>query len=38
VPTVQKPGWAPGSVWPGAENLTPIEIQSLDCRAHSKSL
>ena len=30
VPSVQEAGWAPGSVWTGAENLTPIGIRSPD--------
>ena len=31
-------GWAPESVWKGAENLVPIGIQSPDCPARSESL
>jgi hypothetical protein len=30
VPIVQEAGWAPGSVWTGAENLVPTRIRSLD--------
>jgi hypothetical protein len=30
VPTVQETGWAPGSVWTGAENLAPTRIRSPD--------
>jgi hypothetical protein len=26
VPIVQEAGWAPGPVWPGAENLAPTGI------------
>jgi hypothetical protein len=29
-PIVQETGWAPGSVWTGAENLAPTGIRSLD--------
>jgi hypothetical protein len=38
VPIVQEAGWAPGLVWTGVGNLTPTEIQSLDCPARSQSL
>jgi hypothetical protein len=38
VPIVQEVGWAPGPVWTGAENLTPIGIRSLDRQARSESL
>jgi hypothetical protein len=38
VPTVQEAGLAPGTVWTGAENLTPTRIQSPDHPAHSQSL
>ena len=38
VPVVQEIQQAPGSVWKGAENLTPIGIQSLDRLACSESL
>jgi hypothetical protein len=30
VPIVQEPGWAPGLVWTGAENLAPPGICSPD--------
>jgi hypothetical protein len=30
VPIVQEAGWAPGSVWTGAENLAPTWIRSPD--------
>ena len=30
VPNVQEAGWAPGLVWTGAGNLTPIEIPSAE--------
>ena len=30
VPIVQEPGWAPGPVWTGAENLDPTGIRSQD--------
>ena len=32
---VQEAGWAPGSVWTGAENLAPIGIRSPDRPASS---
>jgi len=35
---VQEAGWAPGPVWTGAENLTPIGIRSPDRPAFSQSL
>ena len=38
VPTVQEAGWDPGSVWTGAENLSPTGIRSLDRPARSESL
>ena len=38
VPIVQEPGWAPGPVWTGAENLAPTEIRSPDRTACSESL
>jgi len=38
VPIVQEPGYAPGSIWTGAENLVPTGIQSLNCPARSESL
>jgi len=38
LPIVQEPGWAPGPVWTGAENLAPTGIQSPDHPARSKSL
>ena len=38
VPTVQEAGQAPGPVWTGAENLTPIEIRSPDRPVRSESL
>ena len=38
VPSVQEAGWAPGSVWTGAENLTPIGIRSPDRPVRSESL
>jgi len=38
VPTVQEAGWAPGSVWTGAENLGPTGIWSPDRPACSQSL
>jgi hypothetical protein len=31
-------GWAPGSVWAGAENLDPTGIRSLDRPARNESL
>jgi len=38
VPIVQEAGWAPGSVWTGAENLAPTRIRSPDRPARSQSL
>jgi hypothetical protein len=38
VPTVQKTGLAPGSVWTGAENLVPTGIRSPDRLSRSQSL
>jgi len=38
VPTVQEPGWAPGPVWTGAENLASTGIRSADRPARSQSL
>ena len=38
VPIVQEVGWAPGSVWTGAENLAPTGIRSPDRPARSQSL
>jgi hypothetical protein len=38
VPIVQEAWWAPGPVWTGAENLTPIGIRSLDRPARSQLL
>jgi hypothetical protein len=38
VPIVQEAGWAPGSVWTGAENLAPKGIRSPDRPARSQSL
>jgi hypothetical protein len=35
---VQEAGWAPGTVWTGAENLVPTGIRSPDCPARSESL
>ena len=35
---VQEAGWAPGPVWIGEENLTPIGIRSPDLPASSESL
>ena len=35
---VQEAGWAPGSVWAGAENLAPTNIRSLYHPACSQSL
>ena len=35
IPIVQEAGWAPGSVWTGAENPTQIGIRSPDRPAHS---
>ena len=38
VPIVHDPGWASGSVWTGAENLTPTGILSPDRPARSQPL
>ena len=38
VPIVQEAGWAPGSVWTGAENLFPTGFRSPDRPARSKLL
>ena len=38
VPTVQEAGWAPGSVWTGAENLAHTGIRSPNRPARSESL
>ena len=38
VPIVQEAGWAPGPVWTGRENLTPIGIGSPDRPASSQLL
>jgi hypothetical protein len=38
VPIVQEAGWAPGSVWTDAENLTSTGIRSPDLPARSESL
>ena len=38
VPIVQRVGWAPGTVWTGAENLAPTGIRSPDRPARSLSL
>ena len=38
VPIVQEAGWAPGTVWTGAENLAPNGIRSQDRPARSESL
>ena len=35
---VSEAGWAPGSVWTGAENLAPTGIRSPDRPARSQSL
>ena len=37
VPLVQEAGWAPGSVWTGAENLVPTGTRSPHCPARSES-
>ena len=36
--TVEEAGWAPGSVWTGAENLTPTGVRSPDRLARSESM
>ena len=38
VPIVQEVGWAPGTVWTGAQNLAPTGIRSPDRPAGSESL
>ena len=38
VPIVQEAGWAPGPVWTGAENITPIGIRSPDRPVRTDSL
>ena len=38
VPIAQEAGWAPGSVWTGAENLAPTGIRSPDRPTRSQSL
>jgi hypothetical protein len=38
VPLVQEAGWAPGSVWTGAENLATTGIRSPDRPVRSQSL
>ena len=38
VPIIQEAGWAPGTVWTGAENLAPTGIRSPDLPARSESL
>ena len=38
VPILQEAGWAPGSVWTGADNLVPTGIRSPDRPARSQSL
>jgi len=35
---LERAGWDPGPVWPGAENLTTTRIQSPDGPDHSQSL
>ena len=35
---LQEAGWAPGTVWRGAENLAPTGIRSPDCPARSELL
>jgi hypothetical protein len=37
VPIVSVAGWVPGSIWTGAENLTPIGIRSPGRPARSKA-
>ena len=37
-PIVQEPGWAPGPVWTGVENLDPTGIRSPDRPTRSQSL
>jgi len=38
VPFIQEAGWAPESVWTGAENLASTGIRSQDHQARSESL
>jgi len=38
VPIVQEAGWAPGTVWAGAENLAPTGFRSPDRPARRQSL
>ena len=38
VPVVLEPGWAPGLIWTGAENLSSTGIRSPDRPARSESL
>ena len=38
VPTVQEAGWAPGTVWMGAENLVLTGIRFPDLPTRSESL
>ena len=38
VPIVQEPGWAPGPVWTGTENLARTGIRSVDRPARSQSI
>ena len=38
VPIVQEVGWAPGTVWTGAENLASTGIRSPDHPALSESI
>jgi hypothetical protein len=37
-PIVQEAGWVPGTVWTGAENLTPTKTRTPDHPARSESL
>jgi len=38
IPIVQEAGWAPGSVWIGAENLARTGIRSPDLPARGNSI
>ena len=38
IPILQEAGWAPGTVWIGAENLAHTGIRSPDLPARSESL
>jgi len=38
LPTAQEVGWSIGTVWPGAENLTPTVIRSQDLLTRGESL